>query len=237
MCTTRKNTKTTHRIIVGALLVGMGLSGVGGVGGCTENNNSANKQDTDPKALNAALGAIIGGAAGAGVGALAGGKHHRGEGALIGGLAGAAAGGFIGYKVGESVEKEKQKYATEEAFLQKQVAQAQAERDRVADENARLKDEITTLRLQYDQASVAGRGQESDVRTQINDRCAAINKELVELQKRIAFYKESINRVDRQKNADLISQLEAEIKDLETQSQNLQARREAMAKIVVARFE
>jgi chromosome segregation ATPase len=234
MCTTRKNRKTT-RVIVGALLAGMGLSGVGG--GCTENNNSANKQDTDPKALNAALGAIIGGAAGAGVGALAGGKHHRGEGALIGGLAGAAAGGFIGYKVGESVEKEKQKYATEEAFLQKQVAQAQAERDKVADENAKLKDEITTLRLQYDQASVAGRGQEDNVRTQINDRCAAINKELLELQKRIAFYKESINRVDRQKNADLIAQLEAEIKDLETQSQNLQARREAMAKIVVARFE
>jgi hypothetical protein len=236
MCTTRKNKKTARRIIVSTLLAGMSLSGVGGGLGCTENNNNGGK-DTDPKALNAALGAIIGGAAGAGVGALAGGKHHRGEGALIGGLAGAAAGGFIGYKIGESVEAEKRKYATEEAFLQKQVAQAQDERNRIADENASLKDEIAALRLQYDQASVAGRGQENDVRTQINDRCAAINKELQELQKRILFYKESINRVDRQKNAELISQLEAQIKGLETQSQNLQARREAMAKIVVARFE
>jgi hypothetical protein len=234
MCTIRKNSRTARRIIVGALLAGMGLSGVGG---CTENNNNSNKQEGDPKALNAFLGAVIGGAAGAGVGALAGGKHHRGEGALIGGLAGAAAGGFIGYKVGESVEKEKQKYATEEAFLQKQVAQAQDERNLVADENAKLKDEIAALRLQYDQASVAGRGQEDGVRAQINDRCAAINKELEELKKRILFYKESINRVDHQKNAELIAQLEAQIKELETQYQNLQARREAMAKIVVARFE
>ena len=218
----RQNKSKVVRAAVVAMLIGsIGASG----GGCQSNG--------DPKALNTAGGALIGGALGAGIGAIAS-PHNRGTGAAIGGAAGALAGGLIGYKVGENVEKEKKKYDSEEKFLQHQVQTAKAERQRAQEENDRLREEVNALRKQYDDATAAGKTQEGQVRAQVQGRVAQLASDKQKVDQRIEFYKESIKRCDRKQNEQLVAQLQDEIKGLEAQSQNLQARREAMSKIVAA---
>jgi uncharacterized protein YcfJ len=216
-----KKSKVVRAAVVALLVGSIGAS----TGGCQSNG--------DPKAMNTAGGAIIGGALGAGIGAIAS-PHNRGTGAAIGGAAGALAGGFIGYKVGESVEREKKKYDSEEKFLQRQVETARAERQRAQEENDRLRDEVNALRKQYDDASAAGKSQEGQVRAQVQSRVARLASDKQKVDQRVEFYKESIKRCDRTQNAQLVAQLQDEIKGLEAQSQNLQARREAMSKIVAA---
>jgi hypothetical protein len=217
----KKKLSVTRASVVALLVASMGASG----GGCQSSG--------DPKTMNTAGGAIIGGALGAGIGAIAS-PHNRGTGAAIGAAAGALAGGLIGYKVGENVEKEKKKYDSEEKFLQHQIETARAERQRAQEANDRLRDEVNALRKQYDDATAAGKAQESQVRAQVQNRAAQLAGDKLKVDQRIEFYKESINRVDRKQNEQLVAQLQEEIKGLEAQSQNLQARREAMSKIVAA---
>jgi uncharacterized protein YcfJ len=95
-----------------------------------------------------AIGAVGGAIAGAGLGALTGLAVGGGNtqsiinGMIIGGATGAAAGGYAGYKWGQQVAIRKSEYASSEAYLQANIAQAQLVTAAARKENAILTSKI-----------------------------------------------------------------------------------------------
>ena len=100
------------------------------------------EDQTATKVQGTALGALIGGA----VGALAGDT----KGAIIGALAGAG----LGYYAGNEVAKRKAQYASEEDFLDAEIAQANEMNKEMAAYNSKLREKIFSLEAESKRLAV-----------------------------------------------------------------------------------
>lgn len=97
-------------------------------------------------------GAGVGAAGGAVLGALLGQVIGGDTGAtLLGAAIGAAAGGAAGYAYGDHVAGQKEKYASEEDWLNASIYEAQVANDKIADFNQQLKKDIKELQKEADQ--------------------------------------------------------------------------------------
>jgi uncharacterized membrane protein len=118
--------------------------------GCSTDQQRTKTQGT-------AFGALVGAIAGAGVGALSGALTGNSDnivrGAIAGAVVGGTAGGVAGYQWGERVAFNKGRYIKSEDRLQGNIQQASKVRVAAAQENNKLRGQITKLNDQLSQLS------------------------------------------------------------------------------------
>lgn len=108
--------------------------------GCANIKDDKTRTKTEGTLVGGGLGAAIG----AGVGALVGGK----KGAAIGAGIGAGVGAAIGFGVGTHIANKKAEYATEEAWLDACIEDAQRTNDTLREHNSALSAELKILEKQ-----------------------------------------------------------------------------------------
>jgi hypothetical protein len=100
-------------------------------------------------------GAAVGAGGGALLGALIGGLVGGRDGALLGAAIGAGAGGLTGYAYGAHVAKQKEKYASEEDWLDACVASAEKVNRETMAYNAALETDVANLQAETDRLMLA----------------------------------------------------------------------------------
>lgn len=206
---------------------------------CATPSQQGHKQETSTESTSdqkrtrvegAGIGALVGGV----LGYAFGGKNKT-KGALLGAVLGAGA----GYVVGNEVAKRKQKYATEEEFLDSEIQNA-TEFNRVArDYNERLRLQIAEL----DQASVelksqyeTGAASQKDLenkRAEVQTELARSEKFYDQLKKefdiKIAVYQEQQKK--RPQDDAYVAKLEKEVLELKNNLEQLSAESKQLASI------
>lgn len=110
---------------------------VGNLTACTNIKDDGTRTRTEGTLVGAGAGAAIG----AGVGAAVAGRG----GALVGALIGLAVGGLAGLAYGSHVANEKAKFASEEAWLDACMQQAEQTNAKIAEYNTKLQNDVATL--------------------------------------------------------------------------------------------
>ena len=218
----------THVLLV-TVVVGLSLSG------CASTPSNGNQPEpasdqTRTKAEGAAVGALVGGLLG-----VAFGGDHRAEAAFIG----AALGAGTGYIVGNEIAKRKKEYATEEEFLDGEIASARefnqtAEKYNLSLEQdiERLDRETLALKAQYD-ADLISRGRMEEERAQITSKIESSNKVLEDLRKeqeiKVAIYEEQQQK--RPADDAYVTQLQQELELLKENIDALNQHSQQLARI------
>ena len=218
----------TYAVLM-TVVLGLGLSGCAS----TPSNGKQPEpvsDETRTKTEGAAVGALVGGLLG-----VAFGGDHRAEAAFIG----AALGAGTGYIVGNEIAKRKKEYATEEEFLDGEIASARefnqtAEKYNLSLEQdvERLDRETLALKAQYD-ADRISRDQMEEERAQIATKIDSSNKVLEDLRKeqeiKVAIYEEQQQK--RPSDDAYVTQLEQELELLKENIDTLNQHSEQLARI------
>jgi chromosome segregation ATPase len=178
----------------------------------------------------AAIGAVLGGLLGAALG-----DQDRGRGAVIGAAVGAGA----GYLVGNEVAKRKRQYANEEEFLDAEIHNAGELNATASQYNAQLRTQVAgledsarRLRSEYAQGA-ASRQRLEEERSLVQQRISSVEKVKDELQKeyeiKVAVYEEQQGK--RPADDPYVQQLRAEINQLKTNLDELNAQSQQLAQI------
>jgi len=193
------------------------------LGGCATMSDS-----NQTRAQGAGFGALIG----AGLGYLISGDK---EGAAVGGLVG----GMAGLAYGDHVAKKKEKYASEEDYLDActQVAQQRYEESRTY--NNSVKTEIASISAELDNiGNMANASKEDQKRLKqlqatLKDRIKASEDQLASITDEITMQREAISQVDpnAQANLDNIDALNEQIALLEQQKSELEANTQQLASL------
>lgn len=209
-------------ILVGGLLAGCVTNQpMNDSGGSTQSDASRTKTE----------GAIFGGILGGLVGLAAG----DAKGAAIG----AAVGAGVGYLVGNEVAKRKQAYATNEEFLDAEIARtaeftqtASAYNQRLRSEIAALDREADSLRSRYRSGS-ASKSQLLAKKRQLSDKLAKSQEFESTLQKEYEINSEVLAQERKSRNGrdPYLTRLEKENRDLKVQIDRLRTDSEQLAQI------
>jgi hypothetical protein len=214
--------------VVGLLVSGCATTSQQGNTQATSAGSSSDQKRT--RVEGAGIGALVGGV----LGYALGGKN-KAKGALIGAALGAGA----GYLVGNEVAKRKQKYASEEEFLDAEIQNA-TEFNRVArDYNERLRVQIAEL----DEASMAlkskykaGAASQQDLenkRAEVQTELARSEKFYDQLKKeydiKMAVYQEQQKK--RPQDDAYLAKLEKEVLELKNNLEQLSAESKQLASI------
>ena len=207
---------------------------VGGLfGGCVSNqpmNDAADSGQSDAdrtKTEGAVFGAVLGGLIG-----LATGDR---KGAVIGAALGAGA----GYLVGNEIAQRKQAYATDEAFLDAEIARtaefnetARAYNQRLHKEIAEIEKESTALRARYDSGK-SNRQQLLAKQDELEQKLAKSREFQSTLQQEFDINSEVLaqERRSRQQSDPYLVRLERENRDLKAQIDQLRLESEQLAQI------
>ena len=211
------------------IVLGMGLSGCAS----TPTNGTEPRSKDDQartKTEGVALGALLGAVLGAAVG-----DDDRAVGALIGATVGAGA----GYLVGQEIAKRKKKYATEEEFLDSEIASAREFNLTAATYNASLEQDIArmdketiVLKNQYeaDQVSYSQLEKERVAIAKKIESSESVMQELREEQKiKLAIHEEQLKK--RSSNDARVIQLEQELDLLKENIDTLNQHSQQLARI------
>ena len=200
-------------VLIGALL-GASLAG------CANIQDDGTRTKTEGTLVGAGAGALIG----AGIGALVGGR----KGALIGAGIGAAAGSAIGFGVGTHIAKKKAEYASEEAWLDACLDQAQKANNEAKAYNQKLAGEIKTidrqtasLKKQYAEKS-ASKSQLTAEKKNIDAKLKETRDMIAALDNEIASQTEVLQDAKSSGKNDYVSSLDAEIAALRKQKAQLE---------------
>jgi len=201
---------------------------VGSLSGCANIQDDRTRTQTEGTLIGAGAGAAIG----AGVGAIVGG----GRGALIGAGVGALTGGMAGLFVGTHVANQKAKFASEEAWLDACLQQAEKTNNALKTYNAELTTQIADLDKQTKQLQTAYAARQADKKQLIagqnaiegkiketNQVIAGIEREIAGQQKVLAEAKADTSRSDES------ALLEAEIAALNRQKAKLEEANKQLA--------
>ena len=201
--------------------------------GCATDSQRTKTQGT---AIGATGGAIVGGGLGFLTAVLKGDTKHAGKYVAVGAGAGAVAGGVIGYNWGKRVALRKEKYASEEDFLDASINNAQdctvaAQRENMylRQQVAALKDQTDGLLAQYHSGQVS-RGDIEKAHQEIQRQKAAAQDQVAHIDQAIANAQNE-KRQAQGGAADKLSSLDNEIAALKTQKTALSARVSDYAKI------
>lgn len=171
------------------------------------------------KAQGAGLGALLGAVGGAAIGYATGGE----DGALKGALIGAGTGAIGGYAYGSHVANKKEKYASQEDYLDACIAEAGKIHSDVASYNQGLRGEIAQLKKQNDALASSGAQRSKLVaqkkaitakRTEANEKLARITDE-IRIQSTVAGNEKAVSSAK-------VSQLNSQIGSLKKQKTELQ---------------
>lgn len=176
-------------------------------------------------------GALIGGL----LGAVTGNSNDRARNTLIG----AAVGGGLGYVAGNEIAKRKARYASDEAFLDAEIASTRSINDSLIDYNSRLRGEIAaldntsrSLQAQY-QAGLTSRDALQDKQREIAAHIAR-NDELIrdmreEYEIKLAIHEDQ--RSDRSGGDPQVAELAREVELLRANIDQLQSGSTQLAEI------
>jgi len=190
------------------------------LGGCATDSNTT-------RAQGAGFGALLG----AGIGALIGDE----KGAMIG----AAVGGVAGLAYGDHVAKKKEKYASEEDYLDActQVAQERYQENKKYNDS--LKTEIAAITAELNQIGDVASATKDDhkrlekLQKALKKSIENSESQLTALNEEIVMQREAIAQVDpaQQANTDNIKALNDQIALLEQQKAELQANTQQLASL------
>jgi hypothetical protein len=184
--------------------------------------NDQQRTETQGTTIGALGGAVVGAGLGALTGLATGGGNTQSiiTGMIIGGAAGAAAGGVAGYQWGKQVAIKKSQYQSSEAYLQANIAQAQAVTLAAQKANTKLASQIAKYNSQIAQVSndvaakTALKNQVNQTRQDLALKIKASGNEIADRQ---AAVKEAGSTNEQQ-----VEQLVKEITGLQTQRKQLQ---------------
>lgn len=203
--------------------------------GCQTNpskpDESAAAKDADQTRVEGTVvGALLGGLLGSAVGG-----EQRGQAALIG----AVLGGGAGYLVGNEIAKRKQGYATEEDFLDAEIASAQQQNATAAQYNEQLRIEIaeldhrTQLLESRYRSGLAQASELQDERARVQRQIASSSRLYDDLKQehevKVAILSEQQTKSDP--DATRVKQLEQEISTLQRNMDQLRASSVELARI------
>lgn len=218
----------THVLPMTVALV-LGLSGCAS----TPSDNTkptASSDETRTKAEGAAMGALVGGLLGAAIG-----YDNRGQAVLIGAVLGAG----TGYLVGNEIAKRKGEYASEEEFLDGEIASAREFNQTAEAYNASLEQDIErldretlALRDQYDADRISHDRleQERELVAKKIESSSKVLKDLGEEQEiKVAIYEEQKEK--RPSDDAYVVQLEEELRLLKENIETLNQHSQQLARI------
>jgi gas vesicle protein len=194
----------------------------------TDNGSSEDQKRT--KAEGAAVGALVGGVLGY---ALGGGSR------VVGTLVGAAVGAGAGYVLGNEIAKRKQKYASEEAFLDAEIQSTQQFNQTARDYNNTLRAQIAdldrttmALRTRYNVGSATQQDLKKK-RAEIKQKLSQSEEFYQQLKQeydiKVAIYDEQQKK--RKQNDSYLVKLEEEIVELKSNLDQLSAGSKQLASI------
>lgn len=177
---------------------------------------------TQTRQQGALAGALIGGL----LGAVTGNSSDRARNALIG----ATVGGGLGYVAGNEIAKRKARYASDEAFLDAEIASTRSFNDSLRDYNTRMRTEIAsldstsrTLQAQY-RAGLANRdelqGKQREIAAHIARNDELIRDMREEYEIKLAIYEDQ--RSDRSGGDPQVAELAQEVELLRSNIDQLQ---------------
>ena len=205
---------------------------VGLLGGCATDSGRTKVEGTG-------VGAGIGAVLGAGAGYLLGGE----KGALLGAAAGAALGGAAGYAWGSHVANKKEKYATQEEYLdavidsgRKVNVESQKYNAALIDEVNRLDRETGTLVRQYNEkqirkAIVIAKKKETEAKADEAKKHFEMVRTEIDIQKKVLDQER--NEVKSAQAQNRLHTMESEIRQLEQRRDELGQQIDALAAIGV----
>ena len=215
------------RVIVQLLIVCMFATSIMSAG-CANIKDDRTRTQTEGGLVGAGAGAAVG----AGIGAALGGRR----GALIGGLIGLVAGGIAGTAYGTHVANKKEAYASEEAWLEACLDEAQQQNAALKEQNEKMVAEIkrvdnhtAALKKSYDSRLIDKKALRAETK-RINKSISA-NQEFIqrvdfEIENQQLIAQELSTNVERSDESALI---EAEIAELKRQKEQLEETNEQLA--------
>ncbi|MFP7754358.1 YMGG-like glycine zipper-containing protein [Thermodesulfobacteriota bacterium B35] len=198
------------------------------VTGCANIRDDATRTKAEGAGTGAAAGALIG----ALIGQLAGGDTSS---TLLGAAIGAAVGGAGGYAYGSHVAAEKEKYASQEDWINASIAEAEqrngelrAYSEKLRQELAQLRKELKGLKRRYKQGKVekdallAKKGELDKLFRENSQRLAAARDEL-------KAQRSVLDDVSKNGGSDLAPGLEAQIRAIKAEITKLEQQNEELA--------
>ena len=186
-------------------------------------------------------GTLIGAGAGAGVGALIGAAVRGKKGAVLGAKIGAVLGGVGGFAWGNHVASKKEKFASEEDYLDAVITSAREVNDETRQYNVELQNEIN--RLEHETEQLARKYKQKRVaKATLQERLQEVNAKREEAKKQLAIVESEIQIQQRvlqteQNNAESaqaksqLASMEAEIAQLEKYRSELELQIDTLAAI------
>lgn len=215
-----------YRIVVLVAIVSL----LGGpLSGCANIKDDRTRTQTE----GTLVGAGVGAAAGAGIGAAVGG----GRGALIGAGIGLLVGGLAGAAVGTHIANEKEKYASEEAWLDACLQQARQTNDQLKAYNEDLTGQIAALDEETRQLQRAYASKATQRRNlvaeqkKIEAKIKEVNQQIAVAENEIAGQQKALASAQASNKSEESALLEAEIAALQRQKANLEEKVKQLASI------
>ena len=197
--------------------------------GCATTMSDSSRTKAEGTAAGAGAGALLGGL----IGALSGG----GDDALVGAAIGAGVGGLAGFAYGSHVAKQKEKYASEEQWLDACIASAQKVNQETKAYNAALKQDLSTLEaetealaLAYEQKDARKEAMISE-KKKVDTRLAEANKVLERA--RFELKNQETALADAQQSGQQVQadEMDAQIAELKEAVAELKGHTESLASI------
>ncbi len=196
----------------------------------TSTRSSGSSDATRTRTEGAAMGGLLGGLLGYALG---------GDNRTTSTLIGAAAGAGVGYLVGNEIAERKQKYATEEDFLNSEIASAKEYNDTATAYNDQLREDIVQLEKRTGllesryRAGMAGRDEVQAERASLKEQIASVDKVYEDLKKEYDIKVAVAAERKEAKGGDdvYVQQLEDEISSLKENMDQLQAQSVQLAQI------
>lgn len=199
------------------------------LGGCANIKDDSTRTKTESTGIGAAGGAAIGGL----IGAIIGGK----KGALLGAALGAAAGGTAGYAYGSHVAGQKEKYASEEEWLNACIAQAKAANQEMATYNQSLTTQIGAIQKEtaalkkkkkISKTKLATLKQRQD---DVNQMLAAANNKMELAKRELEVQQHLSDEVKKSQKSDFAVTLDGEVENLKANITELEKRTKDLASL------
>lgn len=178
------------------------------------------------------VGTAAGAGLGAAIGALAGGKSGAWKGAMLGGIAGA----LVGYGVGSHVADQKEKFASDEEYLDAVIQNAREANEQTKAYNAHLSDEIKKLDQetallvsQYNQKKVTKAALDNE-KERLEAKLTESEKVLQAVKDELAIHKRVLAQ-EKDQSQDQLNALQEQIAELERNRAELEQQVDTLASI------
>ena len=198
--------------------------------GCAGIKDDGTRTRTEGAGTGAAAGAVVG----AIIGQLAGGST---EATLLGAAIGGAIGGVGGYAYGDHVAGQKEKYATEEDWLEACIAEAKKSNEEIVAYNQNLEEQIILLRndtdsLQQKYADVETKNIKLlEKKKEVDELLELANIELAEANAELGAQSNVVTDAKQTDQSDYVETLDSEIEALRANIKELEKQTEELASL------